>query len=203
MYNKKSLETIKFFKQSLEKYGEIDPRLWLQIESLLTIKKIDKNTPLVAFGETPKMIYFVVSGVFRSYFLDQRGKTYTKNLFFTENLMGSMPALINTCSSALQIEALCDAKVICIPFARLKELMQKDLALQSLYITYLEKHWVVEQEEVERSLVMESADVRYKRFLNEEPHIDQLVPDYIIADHLGISPTQLSRIRRKLKSLHM
>ena len=203
MNSKKSLEAIKFFKQSLEKYGEIDPKLWLQIEALLTIRKIDKNMSLVAFDETPKMIYFVISGVFRSYFLDQRGKTYTKNLFFTENLMGSMPALINTRPSALQIEALCDAKVLCIPFARLKELMQNDLALQSLYIAYLEKHWIVEQEEIERSLVMEDADIRYKRLLNEEPHIDQLVPDYIIADHLGISPTQLSRIRKKLKSLHM
>lgn len=203
MNSKKSLEAIKFFKQSLEKYGEIDPKLWLQIEALLTIRKIDKNMSLVAFDETPKMIYFVISGVFRSYFLDQRGKTYTKNLFFTENLMGSMPALINTRPSALQIEALCDSKVLCISFARLKELMQKDLALQSLYIAYLEKHWIVEQEEIERSLVMEDADVRYKRLLDEEPHIDQLVPDYIIADHLGISPTQLSRIRKKLKSLHM
>jgi len=191
------------FKQTIQTYGQINHVLWLQIEPHLSIKTLGKNASLVAFGDTPTMIYFVIRGIFRSYFLDEEGKTYTKNLFFTGNLMGSMPALIGQRPSALQIEALTDAQVLSIPFTIIKTLMRRDPALQAIYIAYLEEHWVIEQEEIERSLVMEDADIRYQRLLAKEPLIDQLIPGYLIADHLGITPTQFSRIRKKLKSQHM
>jgi len=43
------------------------------------------------------------------------------------------------------------------------------------------------------------ADKRYIIMREKFPTIESVVPQYYIASYLGISPTQLSRIRRKLK----
>jgi DNA-binding MarR family transcriptional regulator len=48
-------------------------------------------------------------------------------------------------------------------------------------------------------LVMENATTRYLKFLANHPNIDNRIPLQYIASHLGITPTQLSRIRKDLK----
>ena len=191
------------FKQTIEIFGALAPATWSQIEPHLNLHSLKKGETLLRFDEIPSAIYFIVEGIFRSYFLDEQGKTYTKNLFFQNELMGSMPALIRHRPTTLEIEALTDATLIALPFDLLKELMGSDPTLQSIYIAYLEEHWVVEQEEIERSLVMEDAMIRYLKLLEKEPDLGRLIPSYHIANHLGITPTQLSRIRKKLKSQPM
>lgn len=49
------------------------------------------------------------------------------------------------------------------------------------------------------SLLTETAETRYKRFLKESPTLLQKVPQYYIASYLGITPQSLSRIRNKTK----
>ena len=43
-----------------------------------------------------------------------------------------------------------------------------------------------------------TAKDRYIKLKNRIPNIDNLIPQYHIASHLGITPIQLSRIRRDL-----
>ena len=58
---------------------------------------------------------------------------------------------------------------------------------------FLEK----EQKEIEMALL--DADKRYLIMREKFPSIELIIPQYHIASYLGISPTQLSRIRRKFK----
>lgn len=71
--------------------------------------------------------------------------------------------------------------------------------LKLFYIHYLEKNWVIDKEKREVSIVMEEAQVRYEKLLHNHPDIEKYVPLQDIASHLGITPTQLSRIRRQVK----
>ena len=61
------------------------------------------------------------------------------------------------------------------------------------------KNWIIEKEEREVSLVMENATERYIKLLQKHPNIDQRIQKLHIASHLGITPTQLSRIRKNIK----
>jgi CRP-like cAMP-binding protein len=47
-------------------------------------------------------------------------------------------------------------------------------------------------------LLLSDAMLRYEKFLDEEPLIQQRVPQYMIASYLGMTPETLSRIRRKI-----
>ena len=41
---------------------------------------------------------------------------------------------------------------------------------------------------------------RYQLFRTQHPEIESLISQYYIAQYLGVSPTQLSRIRKKMFS---
>ena len=65
-------------------------------------------------------------------------------------------------------------------------------------IHYLEKNWLLAKDAREIELVQEDATARYLRFIDEYPRLVERLPQYHIALHLGITPTQLSRIRKNL-----
>ena len=46
---------------------------------------------------------------------------------------------------------------------------------------------------------MNEATERYSTFIASHPDVEKRVPLSYIASHLGITPTQLSRIRKKIK----
>jgi CRP-like cAMP-binding protein len=47
---------------------------------------------------------------------------------------------------------------------------------------------------------MLNASKRYDAFLEEFPGLEQRIPQYQIASYLGITPVQLSRIRKREQS---
>jgi hypothetical protein len=47
-------------------------------------------------------------------------------------------------------------------------------------------------------MALMDATERYLIFKEEHPGLEDLIPQYHIASYLGISPTQLSRIRKNL-----
>jgi hypothetical protein len=59
----------------------------------------------------------------------------------------------------------------------------------------LAEQFFVRKEKREIELVTLEAKDRYVIFQEEHPQLEQLIPQYHIASYLGISPTQLSRIR--------
>ena len=85
-----------------------------------------------------------------------------------------------------------------IDFAAYRKLMLEKDDLKLFQIYYLEKNWLMAKDAREIEIVQEDATVRYQRFLIEHSSLVERLPQYHIASHLGITPTQLSRIRKKL-----
>ncbi len=59
------------------------------------------------------------------------------------------------------------------------------------------------KEKNEISLILDDAMTRYQNFIEQNPNIQNRIPLHHIANHLGITPTQLSRIRKNIKNQHM
>ncbi|GMU95073.1 MAG: hypothetical protein AMXMBFR50_05900 [Ignavibacterium album] len=56
----------------------------------------------------------------------------------------------------------------------------------------------MQKEKREIEIVLLNAEKRYQIFRNDFPQLEQQIPQYHIASYLAITPTQLSRIRRKI-----
>ncbi len=98
------------------------------------------------------------------------------------------------------IQALEPTEVVLINFKQFRALLMDNPELMRFQIFYLEKNWLLEKDKRELYMVQLDATERYLSFLKEQPELAERVPQYHLASHLGITPTQLSRIRKSLKN---
>jgi len=190
------LETL---KSKFNSYAPISPNSWQLIENILEFQSVKKGELLLRNGDIAKHIYFICQGALRTFIMDATGNTYNKNIFLEGDFAGSTASSLQQTPSEFSIETLEDAVLININYQKYRELIFQNEDLKNFYITYLEKHWVIEKEQREISLVMENATERYLQLLSKHPDISERIALHHIASHLGITPTQLSRIRKNLE----
>ncbi|ETZ22106.1 Crp/Fnr family transcriptional regulator [Pedobacter sp. V48] len=188
------------FKTTIGNYHTISEESFSLLVSLIRIQTIDKNEFLLKEGQISKSLYFVCKGAVIAYFSDVQGNTYNKNIFLERQFAGSTVSALLKIPSQFTLQAIEDSTVIAINHEKYKELIEQQDDLKNFYIAYLERNWVIDKEQREISIVMETASVRYLKMLAKHPGIDKRIPLQHIASHLGITPTQLSRIRKEIKN---
>lgn len=186
-------------KNSIESYSPISEQSWKLIENITGFQTLKKGETLLQNGEIAKDLHFIAKGVLRAFITDEQGNFYNKNLFLENYIAGSKVSLMLQKPSNFTIEALEDSIVININYKKYMELIYQNDDLKNFYIAHLEKNWIIEKEEREVALVMQNATERYVSLLEKHPDIADRVPLLHIASHLGITPTQLSRIRKSLE----
>ncbi len=192
-------------KNNLEVYNEITDESFSKLLLICNIQKVKEGESLISLGEMTDSIYFLCSGLLRAYTVDSHdcAKEYNK-IFFTENMFpASMSALVSGTESQFAIEALEDSVVIRINYKKFRELLGLCTDLMNFYVNYLEKNWIVRKEEAEVSFVFDDAKARYLKFCNLYPDLVRRLPLKHVASSLGVTSTQLSRIRKELKNQHM
>ena len=195
----KKIEYLQALKQFINSYSPISQESWNKIENICTFKKLSKGETLLHLGDVAHEYYFIGKGLLRAYFSDIEGNIYNKNLFLENSLAGSTVSLLQDTPSEFCLEALEETTLIVIPYKEYRALINECADLKDFYIAYLEQNWVIEKECIEVALVLEDATKRYLSYLEKYPNIEKRVAQHHIASHLGITPTQLSRIRKNLK----
>ncbi len=185
-------------KTKMDSYYPLSETTWNSLRAISTFKRIPKHFNLYPLAEIPTTFAFVYSGLFRAYTLNEKGHEYNK-IFFDEGMFpGAMTALLTTTPSQTAIESLEESQIILIDFQAFRQLLLKQNDLKLYQINYLEKNWLLAKDSREIQIVQENAAQRYKRFVETHPTMIGRIPQYHIALHLGITPTQLSRIRKIL-----
>ncbi len=179
-------------------YSSISEGTWQGIKKISRFRLSRKNSLLYEIGEVPVSFAFVYCGLVRCYVIDESGNEYNKNFFDEGMFPGSMTALLTSSPSVLAFEAIEDVLFVEIDFAAYRKLMLEKDDLKIFQISYLEQNWVLAKDAREIEIVQENATERYLRFTKKYPGLVNRLPQYHIASHLGVSPTQLSRIRKKL-----
>ncbi|MBE8726101.1 Crp/Fnr family transcriptional regulator [Flavobacterium hungaricum] len=186
-------------KQTIESYSPISQNSWQLIENITEFQTLKKGETLLQNGEIAKNLHFIAEGILRAFITDEQGNFYNKNLFLQNSFAGSKVSLLQETPSHFSIEALEDCILINLNYKKYIALVYQNDDLKNFYIAHLEKNWIIEKEQREVALVMENATERYVSLLDKHPDIAERVPLLHIASHLGITPTQLSRIRKSLE----
>ncbi|TQV87232.1 Crp/Fnr family transcriptional regulator [Aliikangiella coralliicola] len=181
----------------MDSYFPISDETWQGMKNICQFSEIEKDAILYRVGELPQSFSFVYSGLFRLFVVDDKGHEYNKIFFDERTFPGSMTALLTSSPSQYTIESLEPSVIITINFKGFRKLLLEQDDLKLFHINYLEKNWLLAKDAREVEIVQEDASQRYERFLLEHSAISSRIPQYHIASHLGITPTQLSRIRKK------
>lgn len=165
----------------------------LQYES----KKIAKHEFLLQHGEICRNTFFVEKGLLRMYSIDKNGKEHIIQ-FAPENwLIGDRSSLYFNEKSNYFIEAVEDSEVLFLQpdfFNKLLEEFPNSIERNDLII---QKHVKSLQDRI-NSLLGETAEERYLKFIKMYPDLLLRVPQWMIASYLGITPESLSRVRKEL-----
>lgn len=186
------------FYEVLNRYAPISSDEFALFKPYLKLRVVQKGE-MIQDNYTPAhAIYFICKGLLRTYYLHENSTIYTKNLFMENYFSASVVSLLSGENSYLCIQALEPSILIEIDYKGYHHLVETHEAYKTFYIHYLEKNWIIEKEKNEISLIVDNATTRYLNFLNKYPDIEKRVSQHHIATHLGITPTQLSRIRKSL-----
>ncbi len=188
-----------FIKKILNKYSTVSDSSVSLIASISTVQHVKKGETLLHIGKISKQKHILYDGAIVSYYIGHDGNVYHKNIFLKGDFVGStVSALINEPSN-FALEPIEDATLISFDYRKYRQLIDKHTDLKNFYISYLEKNWVIDKEKREIDIVLKNADERYLDFITAHPKIENRIPLHYIASHLGITPTQLSRIRKNTK----
>ncbi|MDR8391397.1 cyclic nucleotide-binding domain-containing protein [Aliifodinibius sp. S!AR15-10] len=186
-------------RAKFKSYFPITDDSWSLIESIVRFQTLEEGELLLREGQIAKNFQFICKGALRAYVTDYEGNIYNKNIFLEGSFAGSKVSLLQKTPSEFTLEALEDSIIINLDYFKYRNFIDEHEDLKDFYIAYLEKNWIIDKEKREISLVMENATERYRKLLDKHPDIDDRIAQRHIAAHLGITPTQLSRIRKKLK----
>lgn len=166
-----------------------------RIASLVRVRHLRRGEYFVRAGERPTCVGFLVEGWLRYYYTDAEGRRFVRYFCCGGHFVASLSALTSGQPSAYSIEAIEDARLVAFSYRDWLELLETNVVWGSIHRTLLEQA-LMRAEERERSLILDDAATRYRRFLVELPGAEQHIRQYDIANYLGISPVSLSRIRR-------
>ena len=157
-------------------------------------KKIKKGDFMYRPNEIATEIGFLIKGVFRIYYLiDDRESTRflgSEGIFVT-----SVPSFTTQNLCTEYVEALENMELLMLSYQNLQKMYDISPKWERFVRILAERSYSDQQKRV-YSLIALTAQQRYEQFINEYPDLSQRVPQYIIANYLGISPETLSRIRK-------
>jgi CRP-like cAMP-binding protein len=165
--------------------------------SILVNEDFKKGDTFIREGDVPHKFAFVNNGLFRYYYVDEKGNEFTKGFFPEKNFITSYTAMVRRQPSYYTVQALENAHVLVIDYHQWQNLYHGHACWMKLLFALVEKGYM-KKEARERELLILSAAGRYRSFLNEYPDLEKRVKQNLIASYLGITPVALSRIRKEM-----
>jgi CRP-like cAMP-binding protein len=195
------VDTCEPFFEYMRKSIELDSDMMELIAAHITESTFPPKHIILKQGDVCNKIFFVVSGMARSYFIDVSGMTVTWSFYFndkksiTRNLFAlDGRAYLTNEPSSIAIEALDELTVLVFTRGTLNFLMERSLKYE-IWMRKLTENAYVGMYDRAFTLLTMSATERYNKLLNEEPHLIQMFSNHYIASYLGIAPQSLSRIK--------
>lgn len=162
------------------------------------VQEHQKGDILVRAGENVSKVNFLLTGVYRGFFLDANGRDITDCFAYKP---GS--ALISSTEldlpAVISIQAVSSGSTISVSKDVVRSLLQRYPEAGQLYIRMLselaQEHW-----KIKNAIYKYTALQRYQWFQNNYPALLHKVSNRHIASYLNITPVTLSRIRANLRN---
>ena len=190
------------YKAFIEDYIRINSIEWSLVQSKLSVEHFKKGETILFIGDVCSKLRFMNAGLARAYIITEDGKDYTWSIFFNDKnshmtnlFVVDYDSFLNQSETRLNIEAIEDCELISMEYKDVQFLYDKlkkgerfgRLMSQEAY-SYLHKQTIDRQ--------IQSAEERFKEFMEKTPYLLEKVPQYHIASFLGVTPQYLSGLKK-------
>jgi CRP-like cAMP-binding protein len=159
------------------------------------VKQLKKEEFFIKQGQVCNTMAFVYEGVLRNYLLDYEGREANfRFLTKYELVAGSFGKNVKT---NINIQAIDNSTLVIAKWTDIDIYAKNNKWLVGYFNSFLaDAHFKITKRM--SSYIRLNAKERYLLFLREYPNLINQIPQYYIANHIGITPIQLSRIRKDL-----
>ncbi len=161
--------------------------------------KLSAGDVFLEQGSRKGSIYFIKSGLVRSFYTDDKGEEITNRLRCENEVLSSYEIDLFNEPSRFTFQALEPTELISIDSAVMRKLLDDNPRLEQVR-RYFMKKTISECLSAIDDFILLSPEKRYLKFITEYPQLINRVPMKYIANMLGITPVSLSRIRKRIAS---
>jgi len=179
-------------------FGNLNKQQIDLIKSKAILIELRKDEYLSEAGKIPQQVGFVLEGVFRFCYYNNKGEEITKYFIDENNIISDYLNFEANVTSSEYVQAITDCKLLVFSKQDWDELLNTIVDWDKV-VTKIVQKCLTQKIEAIRPLVSEDATTRYLSFLKKFPTLVNRVPLSYIASYLGITQSSLSRIRKNIR----
>ena len=179
-------------------FGSLNQRQLNFIAGKATSLSLHKDAYFLEAGHVPRQVGFVLEGVIRICYYNNKGDEITRNFIDEQHLATDLRALEYGLTSSEYLQAVTDCRLLVFAKREWEELAHTIVGWTDIMNRITAQHL---REKLARisPLVSQDATTRYVEFLENYPGLANRIPLAYLASFLGITPSSLSRIRKQLR----
>ena len=167
----------------------------VQLTSMFKTIGLKKNDYFIQENQLGSTLGFVFSGMLRGYIIDLNGNEATIRFLQKYDLISGSFG-VNT-NSDLNIQCIDDSIIFEVSSTEMDHFVKNNSWLTIYFNSFfIQVHRTIIKRMA--SYIQMSGKERYKLFLKDYPNLINKIPQYYVANYLGITPIQLSRIRKEI-----
>jgi len=156
-----------------------------------------KGDTFLQDGSICRNLAFIQKGAMMCYYV-KNGKRYIDEFSLDHEFITDYSSFIHQTPSDKTIECLEDSTVFSISYDSLQTLYQMNSVTFERLGRVMSEQLYCQWHEKSKSLLMDDAREKYLKLIGNRPGLPQRIPQYLIAEYLGITPESLSRVRSGL-----
>ncbi len=176
---------------------ELTEQELIKFSEKLTILSLKKKEYFTQAGQLQNAVGFIVSGLIRSYYIDDKGNESTVRFYAEKDYATHYTAFITQQPSKYIFQCLDNTVLVLLSYENM-QLAYKHIPIFEKYGRLItEKILKMQQHRIE-SFVFQTAEERYLDFMKHHPDLYNRVSLSHLCSYLGIERQTLTRIRQKL-----
>lgn len=184
------------FQQHLSKFIDVTDVEFAKIVGFFSTRLVAKKENLLEEGQLCRYHYFVLDGLLRKFFINEKGVEQTTEFaletwWITDNI-----AYEHRLQTSFYIQAVEKSEVLCISHDNQEKLLRVFPVMERYFRFVYQRAYAAAQMRVKYLFSLSKEDF-YHEFERRHPEFVQRVPQYLIASFLGFTPEYLSEIRKK------
>lgn len=191
-------EALQKLKQLSNAISPMTDEEWHSFSAIWQPFSAKRKEILTTQGSTERYLYFVVEGVQRIYYLDDKDREATLIFTYPPSFGGVLDSFLLQQPSRYFYETLTPSVFLRASFSSINQLSKTNINIgQMLRLGVTQSLSGLLERLVE--LQCYSSEDKFRQLLRRSPHILQLVPHKYLANYLGINATNFSKLMNSVK----
>jgi CRP-like cAMP-binding protein len=189
---------MKAFMDYILQFGNLNQQ---QIDLIMSkAQEIDfqKDEYFSEAGKIPRQVGFILEGVFRYCYYNNKGQEITHHFVDENNFLSDQQKFEAQVAASDYIQAVTDCKLLVFSKKDWDEIGNIIVGWDKI-VSLILKKCLLQTIERRSPLVSEDATTRYLSFIENFPSLVNRIPLSHIASYLGITQQSLSRIRKNIR----